>query len=38
VHDRLGAAIDHEGNVYVRAVEEHELDRDWVAYVVARRD
>jgi len=38
VHDRLGGAIDHEGNVHVRAVDEGELDQDWVVYVVGRRD
>ncbi|HYE60668.1 MAG TPA: hypothetical protein VD997_01615 [Phycisphaerales bacterium] len=38
VHDRMGAAIDHEGRVHVRAVEEHEIDADFVVYVVGRRD
>jgi hypothetical protein len=36
VHDRMGAAIDHEGNVHVQAVSDGELDRDWVVYVVGR--
>lgn len=38
VHDRMGAAIDHEGRVHVRAVEEHEIDADYVVYLVGRRD
>jgi SAM-dependent methyltransferase len=36
VHDRLGAAIDHLGNVHTRPVEEGELDEDYVVYVAAR--
>lgn len=36
VHDRLGAAVDVLGNVYVKPVEEGELERDYVVYVVAR--
>jgi hypothetical protein len=36
VHDRLGAAVDVYGNVYVKAVEEGELERDYVVYVVGR--
>jgi SAM-dependent methyltransferase len=36
VHDRMGAAVDVVGNVYVKAVEEGELDRDYVVYVVGR--
>jgi hypothetical protein len=37
VHDRMGAAIDAVGNVYVKAAEPGELDRDYVVYVVARK-
>jgi SAM-dependent methyltransferase len=36
VHDRLGAAVDALGNVYVKPVEEGELERDYIVYVVAR--
>jgi SAM-dependent methyltransferase len=36
VHDRMGAAIDVYGNVYVKPVEEGELERDYVVYVVGR--
>jgi hypothetical protein len=36
VHDRMGAAIDALGNVYVKPVEEGELERDYVVYVVGR--
>lgn len=40
VHNRLGDAIDHEGNLHVRPVIDAglELDDDYVVYVVARRD
>jgi SAM-dependent methyltransferase len=36
VHDRLGAAMDHLGNIFTRPVEPGELDEDYVVYVVAR--
>ncbi len=36
VYDRLGGAVDHLGNLYVRPAAEHEMDADWVAYVAAR--
>ncbi len=36
VHDRMGAAIDVQGDVYVKPVEEGELERDYVVYVVGR--
>jgi hypothetical protein len=36
-HQRLGDAIDAEGNLYVSKPDPDELlDRDWVVYVVAR--
>lgn len=36
VYARLGEAIDHEGNLYPRAMEAGEaLDDDWVVYIVA---
>lgn len=38
VHDRVGDAIDNEGNLLVRAIENgRELDANWVVYVVGRR-
>lgn len=38
VYDRLGDAMDADGNVYVRPVEPGEgLDDNWVAYLAARR-
>jgi hypothetical protein len=38
VHDRLGDAVDSEGNLYPRALEPgEELDENWVVYAVARR-
>jgi hypothetical protein len=38
VHDRLGGAVDGEGNLHVRPLGVgDELDRDWVVYVVGRR-
>ncbi len=37
VYDRLGDAIDSDGNLYVRPVQPGEpLDDDWVAYLAAR--
>lgn len=36
-HDRLGDAIDSEGNLYIPHPDpHHRLDPDWVVYVVAR--
>lgn len=39
VHNRLGDAIDHDGNLHVRPILDGglELDDDYVVYVVGRR-
>lgn len=39
VHDRLGDAVDSEGNLYLRAVDGRieSLEKDSVVYVIARR-
>jgi hypothetical protein len=37
VHDRLGGAIDADGTLYVRPIDDPaELDENYVVYVVAR--
>lgn len=38
VHDRVGVAVDGEGNLRVQPADHGEqLDADWVVYLVARR-
>jgi hypothetical protein len=37
VHDRLGDAIDGDGNLMVRPVRGEELDDTFVVYIVARK-
>jgi hypothetical protein len=37
VHDRLGDAVDGEGNLLVRPVRGEELDDTYVVYIVARK-